>query len=99
MSMRDRARSDAFQTGEGRLQPDRIDLAERAITWLRDRWGDDKPCPYCGGTEWGVTGPFRLIRESIQGKRQRLAAEPVYECVCRTCGNIVLIDSRFPELR
>jgi hypothetical protein len=75
----------------GGLQPDPVDR-ESALKWIRQKWGDDKPCPYCGGIEWGVAAPRRF--QTVEGQ-----TEPMFAVVCRNCGNTVLIDSRFPELR
>lgn len=63
-----------------------------ALKWVRDKWGDDPPCPYCKGTEWGVI-PARAFR--VDGGK----TEPMYSVVCLGCGNTVLLESRFQELR
>jgi hypothetical protein len=70
--------------------PGGTERAEQGIAWLRHKWGEETSCPYCGGTDWNVTGPFRLLRHTIQGRPS--GSEPNFEAICRGCGNTVFID-------
>ena len=66
-----------------------------AISWLAAKWGNDRPCPYCGNPEWTVSLPFNLLLES------RNTLPPHFSAVCTNCGNTVLINAimagLFPE--
>lgn len=59
-----------------------------AIGWLREKWGEERPCPYCGSTSHAVGPPGSLVHES--GK----AVSPSIPVVCRNCGNTTFIDLR-----
>jgi len=72
--------------GFGGLPPDLL-AQEDAIRWLRDKWGDYKPCPYCGGTEWGVAPAVPVLPE--QG-------ELVYPVTCQRCGSTTFLSAAFP---
>jgi hypothetical protein len=60
-------------------------LVEDVIAWIRERWGEDRPCPYCGGSTWEVGPPFELGRPS---------GELVSPVVCVGCGNTALVNAR-----
>lgn len=76
--------------------PGGTDRAELAIAWLRERWGDEKRCAYCEGTNWAVSGPFKLLRNTIQGRPSGF--ESSFEAICRDCGNTVIIDTGIAKL-
>jgi hypothetical protein len=76
--------------------PGGSDRAELAISWLKEKWGDEKACPYCGGTDWGVTGPFKLLRNTIKGGPSGFEAS--FQAICRGCGNTVIVDTSVAKL-
>ena len=63
----------------------------RAANWIREKWGDQKPCPYCGGNSWVVTDAIRLAPEI--GKE---GDHMVFPVTCASCGNTVLVNANFP---
>lgn len=68
--------------------------AEKVERWLREHWIGDGRCPLCGGLDWGI----RPIAYLATPPPQEWAhdSDPVYpviQCVCATCGHIVLLDA------
>jgi hypothetical protein len=62
-------------------------LVGAAIAWMREKWGDERPCPYCGGPTWEVGTPFELSRPSGE------ALSLVFPVVCANCGNTALVNA------
>lgn len=29
-------------------------MSEQLAAWVREKWGEGRACPYCGGREWAV---------------------------------------------
>lgn len=56
---------------------------ERVQQWLADKWGEEKPCPYCGNTSWFVDG--------------RMAAIRAYPVICSNCAHVVLLASQMVD--
>lgn len=61
---------------------------EKAAQWVREKWGEDKPCPYCGDNHWGVDGTLLNLRP-IQGGFGYLA----FQVICSNCGHTVLVNA------
>lgn len=79
-------------------------LAE-AVTWIREKWGEDKQCPYCGKTDWAVGPPTRFLHRFMFSKPEALRLSPdMFTVSCRNCGNTAFIsrsaadDSTISEL-
>jgi predicted RNA-binding Zn-ribbon protein involved in translation (DUF1610 family) len=53
----------------------------RVLAWIREKWGEQRPCPYCGEARWDVGPPVVL------------GASPAVPVVCGNCGNTLLIDA------
>jgi hypothetical protein len=62
-------------------------LVGAAIEWLRGKWGEERPCPYCGDPTWEVGAPFELLRPSTE--RMSL----VFPITCVNCGATTLLDA------
>jgi len=60
---------------------------EAAISWLGERWGPEKACPYCGNTGWSVGTPFEV---SLEGGN---SLSPHFPVMCDNCGNTVFINA------
>jgi hypothetical protein len=84
----------SYEPDQESIQPDSPDLAEPAIGSLKGKWGGERACPYCGEADWGVTGPFRIVRHTTAGQ-PTTGLEPHYQAICHGCGNTVFINSRF----
>lgn len=67
-------------------------LVAAAISWLEERWGGQRPCPYCGNTEWTVGRPFTAAL--IGGD----ALTPHFPVTCHRCGNTALINAAWAGL-
>jgi hypothetical protein len=62
-------------------------LLEGAIAWVRQTWGEERPCPYCGGSMWEVGMPFELAQASSD------AMALAFPVMCSNCGNTTLINA------
>jgi predicted nucleic-acid-binding Zn-ribbon protein len=59
-----------------------------AIHWLKSKWGEDKPCPWCGNDTYYVSPPEPLaLAEGGQ-------TAPYISVICRNCGQTTRIDLR-----
>ena len=59
-----------------------------AIVWLREKWGDERPCPYCNNPSYFVGPPSPFALEAGG------ATAPQVPVICRNCGVTALIDIR-----
>jgi hypothetical protein len=64
------------------------DWGERALAWLKEKWGDDHPCPHCRTNVWNVGA--KLVELNPWGSTSVL---PMLQVTCANCGNVVLIDA------
>jgi hypothetical protein len=82
-------RAAQYGVGWRRLAPetDAERLLDGAIAWVRQKWGEERPCPYCGDSEWEVGTPFELARGSSD------AVALAFPVVCSNCGNTTLINA------
>jgi hypothetical protein len=58
--------------------------------FLKEKWGDNRKCPYCDGTEWNVTSTCGSLDELLPNN-QRGKFMPLVPIICVKCGNTVLI--------
>lgn len=59
---------------------------ERLVSWLEEKWGASRPCPYCGNTTWQIDpAPVHLPRF------KDLGVIPGYMVTCSNCANTVFI--------
>lgn len=69
---------------------------QKMIDFLQEKWGDKKPCPMCGGTDWEIFGktfsPIEFTEGTPIGRGGRIAV-PVVPIVCTTCGNTILVSA------
>jgi predicted nucleic-acid-binding Zn-ribbon protein len=73
------------ETDEGK---DRGEEASEAVEWVRRKWGDEKPCPYCGSVEYAVGPPNSFL--TYEGQ----PTTPFIPVTCRNCGQTAFIDLR-----
>lgn len=59
----------------------------KAVDWLKEKWGDDRECPYCGNPYWAVGPPVTF--RSQMGR----TPEPVFSAECTNCGHTVWINA------
>jgi hypothetical protein len=62
------------------------ELADRAILWLREKWGD-RECPYCDHVEWEVGTPVELSTLAGDG------VTPAFPVMCSNCGHTTFINA------
>jgi ribosomal protein S27AE len=60
------------------------------VKWLQEKWGDDKPCPYCGGVAWSVAPPVYLVHNNHDDLYR---SPPMLVVRCGTCGHTMFIDA------
>jgi hypothetical protein len=80
---RDRYGEDESETPDDSAEEE----TEAAIKWLREKWGDDKPCPWCGNDSYYVSPP-----ESFLAPTGRTV--PYIAVICRNCGQATRVDLR-----
>ena len=65
---------------------------EAAAKWIKRKWGELRPCPYCGGNAWTVTPAISLAPPvGDEGDHE------VFPVTCNGCGNTVLVNANFPQ--
>lgn len=70
------------------LSPDqRTFLVQEAINWLRGKWGESSPCPYCGNLLWEIGTPLNIAQ--VEGK----PLSPHFPAMCSNCGHTVFINA------
>ena len=63
--------------------------------WLVHKWGEQKECPMCGGTEWAVSDNVLLLPLRDERMHSHLKRSlPLYVVTCETCGNTVLLNTQ-----
>jgi hypothetical protein len=62
-------------------------LLDGAIAWVRQKWGEQRPCPYCGDSTWEVGMPFEFTRGSSD------AVALAFPVIRSNCGNTALINT------
>jgi hypothetical protein len=51
------------------------------LDWLSEKWGEERPCPYCGNVVWNVDPtPIGIERFARQG------LIPAFLVACTNCG-------------
>jgi hypothetical protein len=68
-------------------EPDADRLLDGAIAWIRQKWGEERPCPYCGDSMWEVGMPFELA-QAPSG-----AMALAFPVICSNCGNTTLVNA------
>jgi hypothetical protein len=63
------------------------ELEREAIKWLIERWGTERPCPYCSNPQWRIGTPVEFLLVSGE------ATAPHFPVLCTNCGNTVLINA------
>ena len=68
---------------------------EKFIEHLRAKWGNSRPCPVCGGTNWTVGDSSYELREYRGGDFLvgQVPIMPLVPVICTNCGNTILINS------
>lgn len=89
----DEWRSALSSDDSGDLSPRESEETDAAVLWLREKWGDDKPCPWCGNETYFV-GPPQSLSVSEAG-----ASTPLIPVICRNCGQTTFIDLRIIDQR
>lgn len=86
------ARDAAALHAQSYRQEKRVEYAENArilADHLRDKWGDDKACPFCGTNAWLIDpSPVAMARADLPS-----AAIPAFLVMCRNCGFEVHISA------
>jgi len=67
---------------------------EKLIRHLEEKWGEDKPCPMCGGKNWLVGDIVYNVR-GISGNNDMIF--PILPVMCQKCGNTIFINELFLE--
>ena len=67
---------------------------QQIIQHLSAKWGNNKPCPMCGGGPWTVQDrTFQLMEFNEVGMVVGGAVFPVVPIMCGNCGNTILINA------
>lgn len=72
----------ADQEAQESLSP----TTRQVIKWLTEKWGSDRPCPYCGDIHWLVDDGGLLLRY------QTGVAYPVVAVSCANCAQTTFIN-------
>src|SRR4051812_21662798 len=67
-------------------KPRREEETREATQWLLDKWGDERPCPYCGNEHYFVAPPNSFAADPAG------ATSPYVPVICSNCGVTVFID-------
>ncbi len=73
--------------------PADVGLPEKALQWVKEKWGADRPCPYCEDNHW-VVDPSLVQVPSTQRTFSYLS----FQVICTNCGNTVLLNAKMAEL-
>lgn len=65
--------------------------AKKFEAFLRDKWGPDRKCPYCGATNWFISPTCGSLDEYVAGDQRPQKAMPVVPVICGNCGSIALV--------
>lgn len=66
------------------LSPEEIAQGDRVIAWLKQKWGPNWDCPYCGDVDWLVDprpAPGPPLRN-------------FHAVVCQNCGVLTFVSAR-----
>jgi len=65
---------------------------KRFEAFIKDKWGPNRKCPYCGEGKWSISATCgeldELTLEEGQSAKKYLPVVPV---TCENCGNTVLV--------
>lgn len=66
------------------------------VSWLTERWGPEKPCPYCGDTGWTI-GAVRRVPTAPNWPLEPGEVEPGFipaiPITSTQCGHVVFINA------
>lgn len=62
------------------------ELGRKVIEILREKWGEDRQCPYCGAIEWQVG---KLMHFPLWAQQAAFPAVPV---TCINCANTTFVN-------
>jgi hypothetical protein len=72
------------------LRQEWIDLA---VSWLQEKWGDDKGCPMCGNPKWTVSHVGAIPEWVPNVGLSFRVGYPVVPVSCTNCGFVALINA------
>lgn len=72
--------------------PKNVSDFEKTIAHLKEKWGETKACPMCGGSSWGVSDVPCEIRQA-ESSAGRYRYHPVIPVECKSCGFIALVSA------
>lgn len=93
----DKALTDDFTRGP--VMSQQPGVAERALAWVHEKWGDDKKCPMCGHVTWNLSAVGGLLPwkppDGVTFQFMYLVA-PI---ACTNCGFVAFLDATVAGLR
>lgn len=83
-------------SGRRPLPADWDELRAGVDAWLKDNWGTDKQCPYCGNPDWEIGEVVALSSAPADwpiAARSRRGAYLGLPVTCTRCGHMVLLNA------
>ena len=59
---------------------------EQMIQWLKEKWGEDRPCPMCGSPDWVVDAVGGVPQLSRKTGLNLESGFPIVPVSCTNCG-------------
>lgn len=69
--------------------------AEQIVQWLKNKWGDPHPCPYCTNDVWSVD-PDPILLQRLGGLPG--SGIPAYLVRCEHCGHEVALSAEVLDI-
>ncbi len=72
------------------------ELFKKTIEHLKKTWGEERQCPMCGESKFGVSDMIFELREFHDEDSAVIIGggiAPVIPVVCQNCGNTILISA------
>jgi hypothetical protein len=71
-----------------------VEAYEVAVAWLKEKWGDEPGCPYCGNNEWSVGVPTQLTTRPRMAPAPTFGSLPaVFPVMCTNCGQTTFVSA------
>ncbi len=68
------------------------DQQHKLFQHIREKWGQNRPCPMCGHSKWTVDATvYRLAAMTTESVVSNSIVQPLATVRCRHCSNMVLI--------